>query len=80
MIEKRLPSPLPQQSAPSADQPDQRRRGFLKAVPLGAVAAVAGRATAAESAPVVATPAAQQASGYHETEHIRRYYRTAAYW
>jgi hypothetical protein len=78
MIEKRLP--LPQQLAPSGEQPDQSRRGFLKAVPLGALAAVAGRATAAESAPVVATPAAPQPGGYHETEHIQRYYRTAAYW
>jgi hypothetical protein len=80
MIEKRLPSPLPQQLAASGEQPDQRRRGFLKAVPLGALAAVAGRATAAEAAPAVAAPAAPQPAGYHETEHIRRYYRTAAYW
>lgn len=78
MTEKRLP--LTQQSAPSGDQPDQRRRGFLKAVPFGALAVVAGRATTAEAAPAVAAPAVSQPTGYHETEHIQRYYRTAAYW
>ena len=57
------------------------RRAFLKAAPLGALALVAGPAPAAEVA--VAAPAATAPSaskGYHETEHIRRYYQTAAYW
>jgi hypothetical protein len=61
--------------------PDPARRSFLKAAPLGALAVVAGDAGAAEApaaaAPVVA-PAVKR--GYHETEHIRRYYETAAYW
>ena len=56
--------------------PDRSRRSFLKAAPLGALAVVASTADAAE------TPAAapQVKRGYHETEHIRRYYETAAYW
>ncbi len=63
-----------------ADVPDRSRRGFLKAAPLGALAVVAGTAEAAET-PVPAPSAAPQVKrGYHETEHIRRYYETAAYW
>lgn len=57
------------------------RRAFLKAAPLGALAIVAGQAPAAEVAVATPAPAAPAASkGYHETEHIRRYYQTAAYW
>jgi hypothetical protein len=61
-------------------QPDSTRRTFLRAFPLGALAvAAAARARGAPAQP--AAPAAPQpAQGYHETEHIRRYYRTAAYW
>jgi hypothetical protein len=63
-------------------QPDPARRSLLKAAPLGALAvAAAARARAPEPQPEPAAPAEpQQAKGYHETEHIRRYYRTAAYW
>lgn len=57
------------------------RRAFLKAAPLGALAIVAGQAPAAEVAVATPAPAEPTASkGYHETEHIRRYYQTAAYW
>jgi hypothetical protein len=63
---------------------DPKRRGFLRAAggagALGALAAVAGQAPAAA---VVTTPAAAEPAadvGYHETEHIRQYYRTARYW
>ena len=68
-----------QQAGP---QPDPKRRSFLKAAPLGALAAVAAAAQqpAAAAAPAPATPAEPIQSGYHETEHIRHYYRTAAYW
>jgi len=62
--------------------PDPARRSLLKAAPLGALAVVAARASAAETAPAPA-PAPEPAAkpkGYHETEHIRRYYQTAAYW
>jgi hypothetical protein len=63
-----------------AGLPDRNRRSFLKAAPLGALAVVAGTAEAAETpAPLpAAAPAVKR--GYHETEHIRRYYETAAYW
>ena len=61
--------------------PDPARRSLLKAAPLGALAVVAARASAAETAaPVVAPEAPAKPKGYHETEHIRRYYSTAAYW
>ena len=80
---KREPEPVPGR-APAAGQPDPARRSLLKAAPLGAlaVAAVAtGHASAAPAAaPAPAAEPAAQPSGYHETEHIRRYYRTAAYW
>jgi hypothetical protein len=60
--------------------PDPARRNFLKAAPLGALAVVAGSAPAAEAAPAPAAPKPQAPGGYHETEHIRNYYRTARYW
>jgi hypothetical protein len=71
-----------QQGQPGAPaQPDPHRRSFLKAMPVGAaLVVVAGRAQAAEAPAAAAAPAAPAASGYHETEHIRSYYRTAAYW
>lgn len=63
------------------DQPDPARRGFLKAAPLGALVvagAVAPASAAPEAAPAAPEPKAKR--GYHETDHIRRYYETAAYW
>lgn len=63
------------------------RRSFLRAAggagALGALAAVAAESAAAPvaapvTAPVTAAPA--EPAGYHETEHIRQYYRTARYW
>jgi hypothetical protein len=62
-------------------QPDPARRSLLKAAPLAALAvAAAARARAPEAPAPVAPAEGQKAQGYHETEHIRRYYRTAAYW
>jgi len=62
-------------------QLDPARRSLLKAAPLGALAVVAAARARAPEAPAPAPPAeGQKAQGYHETEHIRRYYRTAAYW
>jgi hypothetical protein len=61
--------------------PDPARRSLLKAAPLGALAVVAAGAAAAEpAAPAPAPEEPAKPKGYHETEHIRRYYRTAAYW
>ncbi|OON62433.1 formate dehydrogenase [Massilia sp. KIM] len=76
-------APVEAQAQAQAGQPagvDPKRRHFLKAAPLGALAAVTANAAAAE-APAPAAPAAPGVKrGYHETEHIRRYYQTAAYW
>ena len=61
--------------------PDPARRSLLKAAPLGALAVVAARASAAATVPPVPAPQEEpEPKGYHETEHIRRYYSTAAYW
>jgi hypothetical protein len=63
------------------EQPDPARRSLLKAAPLAALAVAAAARARAPEAPAPAAPAeGQKAQGYHETEHIRRYYRTAAYW
>jgi hypothetical protein len=64
------------------DQVKQRkneldRRGFLRAVGLGAGAAAVGLAAPAEAAPAPAGPPAErQAAGYRETEHVKRAYET----
>jgi hypothetical protein len=62
---------------------DKKRRGFLCAAggagALGVLAAVANDAPAAPAA-VAPAPEAAKSAGYHETEHIRQYYRTARYW
>jgi len=61
--------------------PDPTRRSLLKAAPLGALAVISGRVDATEAKAAVATPEEPaKPKGYHETEHIRRYYSTAAYW
>lgn len=64
--------------------PDPKRRSFLGAATgagaLGALAALAGPAAAVEAAALAPVPQAPAPSGYHETEHIRTYYRTARYW
>ncbi len=60
--------------------PDRSRRSFLKAAPLGALAVVAAPAQGESPAPAPATAQPQVKRGYHETEHIRRYYQSAAYW
>ena len=62
--------------------PDRKRRRFLAAAggagALGTLAALAAEPAAA--APVAAPVAPSGPSGYRETEHIRKYYRTARYW
>jgi hypothetical protein len=67
-------------SAAAGARPNPSRRSFLKALPLGALALAAGGARAVEAPPAAAPAAPQASQGYHETEHIRTYYRTAAYW
>jgi len=67
------------QAQPADHKPDAARRGFLKAAPLGALlVAAAAPAATPEAAPAQPDPRVKR--GYHETEHIRRYYQTAAYW
>ncbi|WEF35330.1 twin-arginine translocation signal domain-containing protein [Pseudoduganella chitinolytica] len=66
--------------AAASEEPLRTRRAFLKAAPLGALALVAGPAPAVEVVPAAPAPAQPEQRGYHETEHIRRYYQTAAYW
>jgi hypothetical protein len=63
---------------------DPKRRGFLRAAggagALGALAVAAGQAPAQPVAVVPAPAEPAKAAGYHETEHIRQYYRSARYW
>lgn len=58
------------------------RREFLKQIAVGsgavAVAAVSGSALAAVEPEAVAPELPAARKGYHETDHIREYYRTAA--
>jgi hypothetical protein len=65
-------------------QADLARRGFLRkaggAGALASLAAVAGQAPAQAAPLPQAAPEPAKAAGYHETEHIRQYYRTARYW
>lgn len=63
---------------------DTRRRTLLTAAacaPAIAVAALLARRSSAET--VVPAPVQEEdvphSSGYHETEHIRKYYRSAAF-
>ena len=74
-----VPPPGPAMAQPGAAS-DPARRSFLKAAPLGVLTVMAGAAARAAPAvpPVTSDPARKR--GYHETEHIRHYYRTAAYW
>jgi hypothetical protein len=65
------------------DRPDPKRREFLHTAKgaglLGAALALLSRAAplaAAEAASAAPEEAAPDTSGYHETEHIRKYYDT----
>jgi hypothetical protein len=64
--------------------PDLQRRRFLIAArgagALGALAALAGRGAPAQAATAPPAPQAPVSRGYHLTEHIQKYYRTARYW
>ena len=65
--------------APVSEKPDGRRRRLLLALGAGgagAAAAALASAPAAIAAPDKAAPAASDAAGYRETEHVRDYYRT----
>ncbi|MCY4313559.1 MAG: twin-arginine translocation signal domain-containing protein [Gammaproteobacteria bacterium] len=54
------------------------RRSFLKGAAVATTAIGAGAAVGvAQAEPVEDTPVKSQKQGYHETEHIREYYRLA---
>lgn len=72
-----LPAPGVGQSGAA---PNLARRSFIIAAPLGVLVAVAAGAASAVPAVTPATPDRARKRGYHETEHIHRYYQTAAYW
>jgi Flp pilus assembly CpaE family ATPase len=80
MRSKRRKAPVtassPQQS--SGQRINSRRRGFLLAMGVGGAGAAA---VAARVATGVAAQSdivdAEDGKGYQETEHVRRYYRTA---
>ena len=79
MNERDQVDPVEQQG--STDGPRKlARRSFLMAAPLGALAVVVLRARRAQAAGAVVQAQPQSTRGYHETEHIRSYYRTASYW
>lgn len=60
-------------------KPENNRRKFLVGATLGSAgavaAAVAGSGTR-EVLEVTVAPAEKKPTGYHETDHIRRYYET----
>jgi len=60
------------------------RRDFLQAAKgagmLSALAVLLGKGAAVEMAMAEAAPLDAISEGYRETEHIRKYYRCAAYW
>jgi hypothetical protein len=64
-------------------QVDTRRRVFLTAAACAPAIAVGALLTRQKSLDNVVVPAATETpagTGYHETEHIRQYYRSAAYY
>lgn len=64
---------------------DGSRRSFLGAAgglgALGALAVMFGKGAASVPLPLpAALPPDSLARGYRETEHVRKYYRSARYW
>ena len=64
---------------PEQQTVDGARRGFLRKAGLAGGAAAAVVATGVSAAPEAPADAAtpKRSQGYHETEHVRAYYRTA---
>lgn len=62
---------------------DSKRRFFLTAATAGSALAVAvamsGRKGTVAQTPAAAPAQPEDGVGYHETDHIRTYYSTAAY-
>jgi hypothetical protein len=57
------------------------RRRFLLGLGAGGVSAAAAAVTTAPAtaSPQEQTPSASKSRGYHETDHVQRYYRTARF-
>jgi len=53
------------------------RRKFLLAVGVGGAASAAAVVTAKKSTPAASGKGKRATVGYHETEHVNNYYRTA---
>lgn len=75
---------MKQEKGNQGNQVNHARRQFLIAAKgagaLGAIAVLAGKGVELELAATTAVPAAAPAgSDYHETEHIRKYYRSTLY-
>ena len=70
---------VPPRSESDPRAPVSKRRGFLLALGAGGIGAAAIAARSLEgNAPVApAEPDAASGDGYRETDHVRRYYRTA---
>lgn len=70
-------------SAPPVGKIDSKRRNFLLAAgcaPAIGVAVMLNRESVAEPVvEAVAAPGEPNVSGYHETDHIRKYYRIAGH-
>lgn len=54
-----------------------RRRLMTGAVGVGAAAGLGLTSLGAQAAPAVEQTTEKKPTGYHETDHIRRYYRSA---
>jgi hypothetical protein len=80
MTQHDVKAPQAQPAEQAEPAPDRARRGFLKAAPLGALLVAAAAPASATPAAAPAQPDPKVKRGYHETDHIRRYYQTAAYW
>jgi hypothetical protein len=53
------------------------RRNFLLAVGVGSAASAAAVVATKSSAPAISGKGKRATVGYHETEHVNNYYRTA---
>jgi DMSO/TMAO reductase YedYZ molybdopterin-dependent catalytic subunit len=63
----------------SNDDNSVKRRDFLRGAGLAAGAAAGAAVLTVVEAPAVAEAASPAASGYRETDHVRRVYQTARF-
>ena len=66
----------PAQANPSTASTDLKRRRFLLAVSAGGAGAAAAVAPARAIVAASTDPDASAATGYRESEHVKRYYQT----